>query len=151
MVGHYTGTLSPTWLISATSPGTTMTLPNFPRQTSARSLTRLKRMVCPAKGASLLPSAGFEQNTKANTYGLDVATTKTYDFAGGHTLKLGYHYEKNQYDGERLYSGPNSPIPATNATGVPITDLGVPEAAVGQPPTPCIICKSRTPPALSAR
>ncbi|MEJ2008151.1 MAG: hypothetical protein P8Z30_08360, partial [Acidobacteriota bacterium] len=93
---------------------------------------------------------GFEQNTDANTYGLDVATTKMFDFVGGHTFKIGYHYELDHYNGIRIYSGPNSPIPATNATGVPVTELGVPEEAIGQPtnaeyylkvaPDTCTLC-----------
>ncbi|MGA8184287.1 MAG: TonB-dependent receptor [Terriglobia bacterium] len=134
MVGHYTGTLSPTWLISADFSWNHNDFTEFPTTNLSEIVDQTQTDGLPGQRGEFTPvGLGFEQNTKANTYGLDVATTKTYDFAGGHTLKLGYHYEKNQYDGERLYSGPNSPIPATNATGVPITDLGVPEAAVGQP------------------
>jgi Carboxypeptidase regulatory-like domain len=132
MVVHYTGTLSNTWLVAADFSWDHTDFTENP-STNLSEITDLTQTAgLPGQRGSYTPvGLGFSQNTTAHTYALDASVTKMFNFGGSHTLTVGYRYTSDAYNGNRLYSGPTSPIPATNATGVPITSLGVPQAAVG--------------------
>jgi Carboxypeptidase regulatory-like domain len=132
-VARYTGTLSPTWLVNSSFSWSHNTFIETPSTNLSEVYDLTQTGGLPGQRGAYTPvGLGFEQNTKSDTYGFDVATTKMFNFAGSHTFSLGYHYEDASYNGDRLYSGPTSPIPATNAAGDSVTDLGVPQATIGQ-------------------
>lgn len=75
---------------------------------------------------------GFYEPTEGKTYNLALDTVKTFSFLGQHSVGLGYGYQRALYSGLRARSGARFAIPATNATGVALTALGVPANAIGQ-------------------
>ncbi|HKT11674.1 MAG TPA: carboxypeptidase regulatory-like domain-containing protein [Terriglobia bacterium] len=133
LVAHYTGTLSPTWLVAADFSWNNTNFAEIPSTNLSEIIDETQTAGLPGQRGEYTPvGLGFEQNTRANTYAADVSTTKMFNFLGGHTLTIGYRFEEDHYNGDRLYSGPTAPIPATNAAGDPITNFGVPQNAVGQ-------------------
>ena len=133
VVARYTGTLSPSWLVNSSFSWDHNTFIETP-STNLSQITDYTQTAGLAgqRGTFTPVGLGFEQNTKSDTYGFDVATTKMFNFAGSHTFSIGYHYEDSHYNGDRLYSGPTSSIPATNAAGDTVTGLGVPQSAIGE-------------------
>ena len=134
IVGRYSGTLTATWLINASFAWNKNSFTEMPSTNLSNITDKTQTGGLPGQRGQFDPvGLGFQQNAAEDTYDFDVSTTKMFDFVGGHTLKIGYHFENAKYGGSRLYSGPISSIPATNATGDPTTDWGVLPDAVGQP------------------
>ena len=49
---------------------------------------------------------GFVENTRDESYGAHINTTKIVNFWGQHAFDIGYGYNRPYYDGERTNSGP---------------------------------------------
>jgi Carboxypeptidase regulatory-like domain len=60
---------------------------------------------------------GIIVNYQSHTSGIAFDTTKTFNFAGTHSLSVGYFWQYPTYDDVTKYSYPTYAIPATNATG----------------------------------
>jgi hypothetical protein len=75
---------------------------------------------------------GFFEPTEGHTNRFTIDTTKQASFLGSHTFGIGYQYQKSFYSGLRARSGPRFQIPAFNALGESLVDLGVNPAAIGK-------------------
>ncbi len=127
---RYNGTISPTWTVSASfSLGT-----NRFDETGFDNYHLIRDRTQPARGNFDAIGYGFFEPTDSKTYRASFDTTKQVGFFGQHTFGLGYQYQRAFYTGTRDRSGPKFTVPATNATGVPVTQLaGNSAAAIGQP------------------
>jgi hypothetical protein len=134
---RYNGSLTPTWTLS----GSWAWNHNHFNETGFDNFNQIIDTTqtgnLPGQRGQFTPvGLGFFEPTTGNTYRLEVATSKTISnkwLLGTHTGTIGYQYQRAYYSGFRDYSGPHYTIPATNATGVPLTQLN-PGAgdAVGQ-------------------
>ncbi len=126
---RYTGTLSPTWTLTASfSQGR-----NRFNETGFDPYNQITDRTQPARGNFIAIGYGFFEPTESTTYRATADTTKQVSFLGQHTLGLGYQFQRAFYEGTRDRSGPKFTVPATNATGVPVTQLsGAAAAAIGQ-------------------
>ena len=84
------------------------------------------------RGAFTAIGRGFYEPTEGKTYNLAFDTVKQVSLLGQHSIGVGYGYQRALYSGLRARSGPRFAIPTMNATGVPLTSLGVPASAIGQ-------------------
>ncbi len=126
---RYTGTLSPTWTVTASfSQGH-----NRFNESGFSDFNQITDRTQPARGNFTAIGYGFFEPTDSNTYRATADTTKQASFLGQHTLGLGYQFQRAFYNGTRDRSGPKYTVPATNATGVPTTQLsGAAAAAIGK-------------------
>ena len=126
---RYTGTLSPTWTLTASfSQGR-----NSFNETGFSDFNQIIDRTQPARGNFFAVGYGFFEPTESTTYRATFDTTKQASFWGQHTFGLGYQLQRAFYAGIRDRSGPKYTVPATNATGVPVTQLsGAAAAAIGQ-------------------
>jgi Carboxypeptidase regulatory-like domain/TonB dependent receptor-like, beta-barrel len=132
LVGRYTGTLSPTWLVNADITWDHNTFTETPITNLNEIIDQTQVAGLPGQRGSFTPvGIGYLENTRANTYTFDVSTTKMFNFAGSHTFSIGYHFEAPHYGGSRDYTGPRSAIPATNEEGTPLTSFGVDQSLIG--------------------
>jgi hypothetical protein len=127
---RYNGTLSPTWTVSAAfSQGKS----HFD-ETGFANFSSIVDRTQPARGNfTAVGLGGFEPN-EGKTYRLTLDTSKQISLFGMHTVGVGYQYQRALYAGIRDNSGPVYTMPATNATGVPLTSLAGPlaTALIGQ-------------------
>jgi Carboxypeptidase regulatory-like domain len=134
LVARYSGTLSPTWLISGSFTWDHNTFTETPTSNLNEIIDDTQTDGLPGQRGEFTPvGLGYLENTIADTYDFDVSTTKTLNFVGSHTINVGYHLEIPHFNGTRDYSGPLSPIPATNAEGDSVTSFGVDPSLVGVP------------------
>lgn len=126
---RYTGTLSPTWTVIASfSQGH-----NTFNETGFSDFNQIIDRTQPARGNFVAVGYGFFEPTESTTYRATFDTSKQASFWGQHTFGLGYQFQRAFYAGTRDRSGPKYTVPATNATGVPVTQLsGAAAAAIGQ-------------------
>ncbi|HEX5085062.1 MAG TPA: hypothetical protein VFY40_23745, partial [Blastocatellia bacterium] len=126
---RYTGTLSPTWTVTASfSQGR-----NSFNESGFSNFNQIIDRTQPARGNFTAIGYGFFEPTDSTTYRATFDTSKQVSFWGQHTFGLGYQFQRAFYAGVRDRSGPKYTVPATNATGVPVTDLsGAAAAAIGQ-------------------
>ena len=54
------------------------------------------------------------ENTREESYGVHINTSKILNFWGQHALDLGYGYSRPYYDGDRSFSGPALTAPVLN-------------------------------------
>jgi hypothetical protein len=127
---RYNGTLSSTWTVTASfSQGR-----NRFDETGFENFNLIRDRTQPDRGNFDAVGYGFFEPTDSRTYRAAFDTTKQVSFLGQHTFGLGYQYQRAFYEGIRDRSGPKYTVPATNATGVPVTQLaGNSAAAIGQP------------------
>ena len=78
-------------------------------------------------------NGGFVQNPKNKSYGGTIDIQKIVNLFGQHTFSGGFGYGRATYSVNKDYIGPRFPFPATNADGVPITDVGGSSALAGAP------------------
>jgi len=68
------------------------------------------------RGAFLAQGIGVLEPYESNTKGLTGDVTKTFHFAGTHSINVGYTWQFPHYDEHQFWSGPKYQIPALNAT-----------------------------------
>jgi hypothetical protein len=126
---RYTGTLSPTWTVTASfSQGR-----NSFNESGFSNFNQITDRTQPSRGNFTAVGYGFFEPTESTTYRATFDTTKQASFWGQHTFGLGYQFQRAFYAGIRDRSGPKYAVPATNATGVPVTELSsAAGAAIGQ-------------------
>jgi hypothetical protein len=127
---RYNGSLSPTWTLS----GSFGVNNDHFSETGFANVNQIaiRLPIDPIKGNYFAAGRGFVEPTDSKNYKWDIDTKKTFNFWGSHTVGLGYTFQRSLYSGTRERSGPRFPIPAANADGTPITDLGGTPAAIGQ-------------------
>lgn len=145
---RYNAAITPTWTLSAAfSQGK-----NHFAESGFADFNLITDRTQPARGNFRAIGLGFFEPTEGTTYRLTIDTMKQVSFFGAHTLGVGYQYQRALFSGTRDATGPRFAIPATNATGVPLTGIAGPGAAlaVGQQmnatfslllaPPPCTLC-----------
>ena len=120
-VVRYNGTLSPTWLVNASWSWGHNYLTDTPEAPSLYQVvdytgrtgatgSPLGPLGTPLTGIYDRQGIGYYENTTGDNYGLTFDTQKVVNKFGSHTFSIGYHYERNYYDGTRGYSGPHFTI-----------------------------------------
>ena len=156
---RYNGTISPTWTLSAAfSQGK-----NHFDESGFANFNLITDRTQPDRGNFRAIGLGFFEPNEGTTYRLTIDTLKQFSLFGAHTFGIGYQYQRALFSGRRDASGPRFTIPATNATGVPLTSIAGPGAAiaVGQlmnatfnlftAPPPCTLCPLLTIPGVGDR
>jgi len=136
LVGRYNGTFSPTWLFNASFSWGHNNLNDTPSALAAPNhwiQDQTQRNPCfagpdsalfnpactsstnPLRGIYVRQGVGYYENTKGDTYGLNVDTQKTFNFLGQHSLSFGYRYDRSHYDGAKAYTGGSIPVDAVTA------------------------------------
>ncbi len=128
---RYNGSLTPTWTLSASFG---QGRDHF-NETGFANVNRIdiRSPIDPIRGNYTAAGRGFVEPTQSTNYTTNIDTRKTFDFKGSHTVGLGYTFQRSNYSGSRIRSGPRFPIPAANADGTPITELGGTPGAIGLP------------------
>src|SRR5580700_1351237 len=120
VVARYNGTLSPTWIlnISLAWQHNKFTEGGYDN-TSSEIIDQTQIGGLPGQAGQFIPEGrGFVENTRDESYALNINTTKIFNTRWGqHSIDLGYAYVRGYYDGGRSYSGPALPAPTTNAVG----------------------------------
>jgi hypothetical protein len=138
VVVRYNGTLSPTWVLNldATWQHNKFTEGGF-NNTNSRIIDTTQSCAGPPGGGGLCASQfgilapgpgvqegqftsvgrGFVENTRDESYGTHINTSKIVNFWGQHALDIGYGYNRPYYDGSRADSGPTVIPPGTNQDG----------------------------------
>ncbi|PWT80310.1 MAG: hypothetical protein C5B44_05480 [Acidobacteria bacterium] len=127
---RYFGSPSPVWTISASfSQGK-----NHFNETGFANLNliQVRLPIDPIRGNYAAQGLGFFEPTESTNYRTTFDVTRQLHVLGSHTFGAGYQFQRSLYSGSRERSGPRYPIPASNASGVPITDIGGQAAAIGQ-------------------
>ena len=127
---RYFGSLTPTWTLAASfSQGK-----NHFNETGFADLNliQVRLPIDPIRGNYASQGLGFFEPTESTNYRTTFDVTNTRNFWGSHTFGVGYQFQRSLYSGSRERSGPRYAIPAANATGTPITDIGGNAAAIGQ-------------------
>jgi carboxypeptidase family protein len=122
---RYNGELSPTWTMSASfSQGK-----NHFDESGFDNFNTITDRTQPDRGNFRAIGLGFFEPTEGTTYRLTADTSKQVSFLGTHTFGVGYQYQRALFSGRRDRSGPRFTMPATNATGLPLTSIAGPGAA----------------------
>jgi hypothetical protein len=131
---RYNGTFTPTWFLSTSFAYGF----NYFREKDFDPVYQIVDITQTAglpgqRGQFVAQGLGFFEPTNSKHFTYSADSSKRYRFLGqAHTFDLGFQYERSRYSGSRERSGPRFPIPAANATGTPVTALGVPAKDVGQ-------------------
>jgi len=118
-VARYNGALSPTWVVNAsvTWQHNKFTESNFDSSIS-NVFDQTQTAGLPGQqGQFFSEGHGFLENTRDESYGANINTTKIFSFWGQHSLDVGYAYIRGYYDGSRTYTGPAGPAPIINEAG----------------------------------
>ena len=109
------------------------------------------------RGAFNAIGLGFIENTQGKTNRFEINISKQATFLGTHTFGIGYQYSRANFGGLSDYTGPRSPIPATNAD----MTYQLPPEVVGQStsaayrlrlaPGSCTLCPFLTIPGVGDR
>lgn len=78
-------------------------------------------------------NGGYVQNPKNRSYGANIDIQRVANLFGPHTFSGGFGFARATYLVDKDYIGPRFPFPATNADGVPVTDVGGSSEVVGAP------------------
>jgi hypothetical protein len=97
------------------------------------NLVQVRLPIDPIRGNYASQGLGFYEPTESTNYRTTIDGTKLINRWGQHNVGIGYQFQRSLYSGSRERSGPRYPIPATNASGIPITELGGTTASIGQP------------------
>jgi Carboxypeptidase regulatory-like domain/TonB-dependent Receptor Plug Domain len=122
VVARYNGALSPTWTlnISATWQHNKFTEGGYDNSISRiRDETQILGLAG-QQGVFTSAGQGFVENTRDESFGENINTTKIFNFIGQHSFDVGYQHTKAIYDAERANSGPVAPIPVANEKGTPL-------------------------------
>ncbi|HET9696795.1 MAG TPA: carboxypeptidase regulatory-like domain-containing protein [Terriglobales bacterium] len=126
VVARYNGTFSPTWLLNASYSHNNNDFTETPTQDVYQITDNT------TSNPTILQGFGALLNHKSTTWAWNVDTTKVIHAAGSHSLMIGYRYERPEYIGDRIRSGPSYTVPALNATGGPWVPAGSQPSPIGQ-------------------
>lgn len=120
-VVRYNGTWTPTWLFNASFSWGHNKLTEIPQAPGIYQIQDVTAAPTALEGATVGPlgpltgtyarqGRGYIENTSGENYGLTLDTQKMVKFLGAHTFSLGWHAERNYYDGLKRRTGPLFPI-----------------------------------------
>lgn len=127
---RYNGTLTSTWTVAVSfSQGK-----NHFDEIPTADVNQIVNRTDTVRGNFVAAGLGFTEPTDGTTYRATIDTTKQASFLGTHTFAVGYNFQRAYYSGIRDRSGPKFAIPATNATGTPLSGIAGSRAplAIGQ-------------------
>jgi hypothetical protein len=125
VVARYNGTLSPTWVlnIDATWQHNKFTESGYDNSLSA-IIDQTQTLVGPPGGNGIPPNVqegqfvpvgrGFVENSREESNGVHINTSKIVNFWGQHAIDIGYGYSRPYYYGARSFSGPAFTAPVLN-------------------------------------
>ncbi len=143
-VARYNATLSPTWLFNASFSWGHNYLTDTPQSPDVYQVVDLTGRTLnnglpngpnggQLSGQYTRQGLGYYENTIGDNYGLTFDTQKVVNKLGSHTFSIGYHYERNYYDGSTLRTGPGFTItPHMAALGGDPTIAGATDNAAFQ-------------------
>jgi hypothetical protein len=116
-VARYNTTLSPTWLFNASWSWGHNYLTDTPQSPDVYQVVDLTGRTggngsplgplgTPLTGQYTRQGLGYYENTGGDNYSLSFDTQKVVNKFGSHTFSVGYHYERNYYNGDTLRTGP---------------------------------------------
>ena len=118
---RYNGTLSPTWLVSASMSwghnylDETPSAPNVFQVTdntgAGDGTSTLGTLGTPLTGIYNRQGLGYYENTQGDNWAVSFDTQKVVNVLGQHSFGIGYRYERNRYYGNRQASGGGYPVP----------------------------------------
>ncbi len=131
---RYNGTLSPTWSLNASFSQANNHFDEAGFDDFNSILDRTNTAVGATRGQFNAIGRGFVEPTEGKTRRFSADTNKQFNFWGQHSVGVGYQFSRANYSGLRDRSGPKYAIPATNASGNPLTDFtgSGGAAAIGQ-------------------
>lgn len=133
---RYNGSLSPTWTLNASisQANNHFNEGGFDNFNTIFDRTGAGVTTGATRGSFTAIGRGFFEPTQGKTRRFSADTAKQVSFWGQHSFGIGYQFQRAFYNGTRDRSGPHYTIPATNATGVPLTSIAGPAsaAAIGQ-------------------
>lgn len=133
---RWNGSLTPTWLANASFTWSSNHFTETPEFNLHNIVDRTQAAGLPGqRGIFTAVGIGFLEPTQGDTYGFNIDTTKTYKAWGENTFTIGYRFEKPNFDGQRLRSGPTYNFPATNSAGTSTVALGADPSFIGQSTT----------------
>jgi hypothetical protein len=133
---RYNGSLTPTWTLSASvsQANNHFDESGFANFNQIVDRTGAGVTTGATRGQFTSIGRGFVEPTKGRTRRFSADTQKQVSFWGSHSFAVGYQFQQALYSGTRDRSGPKSPIPAFNESGVAMGDIAAGGgAAVGQP------------------
>jgi hypothetical protein len=125
VVARYNGTLSPTWALNIDATWQHNKFTEGGYNNSVSQITdQTQTLVGPPGGGDIAPNIqegqfnavgkGFVENTREESYGVHINSSKIVNFWGQHAIDIGYGYSRPYYDGARSVSGPAITAPVLN-------------------------------------
>jgi len=145
-VVRYNGALTPTWLVNGSWSWGHNNLKDTPLAPDVYQVQDFTQRTpcgspffnadCTAttntlRGQDYRQGVGYFENTEGNNYGLNIDTTKSFNFLGGHTVGFGYRFERSHYDGIKERTGARF-IPRSDVDffGAPVNNYGLTDPAL---------------------
>ena len=108
--GRYTGTLTPSWIVTASYADHYNHLTEYPLHNGVR-VTDNTLLQQGTGGTITYGGLGLLQNTKSFNHIFSVSSSHIFTLLGGHALDYGFQFEDQPYDDLYLYSGPAITLP----------------------------------------
>jgi len=111
VVGRWSGTLSPTWLVNASGTWKHGVFTETPQNPNVFNVVdRTVSGLTPT-----LQGLGFVENNIADNYAFAADTSKTFHFGGTHTVAFGVNYQNQNYDDVKSRTGGTFTVPDLGA------------------------------------
>lgn len=115
--GRYNGVLKPWWVVSANFSQYFNSFTEYPKYNGYEIIDNVP-LQDGTGGQVIRNGVGFLEGTESRTNQFAVTSSHTFHLVGSHTLQLGYQFENDVYDDNRLYTGPSFQIPNLPEFGV---------------------------------
>src|SRR6266480_1248542 len=115
---RYDGALTSTWLIDSAFTWSWNHFTEIPSADVTQIVDQTQTFGSPGQAGQFNAQGfGFLEPYDSNTRGISFDTSKTYHFAGQHTLSVGYTWQFPVYNDVIQESGGKFALPSTNASG----------------------------------
>jgi hypothetical protein len=108
--GRYTGTLSPSWIVTANYSDHYNHFTETPLANGYR-ITDNTPVQDKTGGSITYGGLGFLENYESGTHQFTVSSSHLFSLAGGHSIDYGFDFEDLPYTDIRFYSGPDFQLP----------------------------------------
>jgi hypothetical protein len=108
--GRYTGTLSPTWIVTASYTDHYNHLTESPLHNGFRTTDNIP-IQAGTGGALTYGGLGLLQNTESLNHNFTVSSSHIFTLGGGHAVDYGFQFEDQPYTDYYAYSGPSFTLP----------------------------------------
>lgn len=108
--GRYNGVFSRSWVVSANYSNYFNSLTEAPKFNTYQILDRIPTQE--GTGSTITRNGlGFTENSESRTHQVNLVSSNIGNFLGSHSLDWGYRFEDVNWDGGRVYTGPDFQIP----------------------------------------